>query len=233
MIVQFRNEKISNHGSIPISIDCNVVAFIVFEEGFHQPIKRTKQSVFLDVTVFRHTLVISFTPNAAVLFVDVAIQPEVRFIAKQNSLMKIGNNGNLVLGPFDESTPCLMIVLMNCQTKLRINPLTAVKSVAILENHRDKEEGMMDCISQTGVEFRRNAVQVFVSEGQEGRIPTENSLAVLNHKILEANSQVQNVKLGGHPTCLSINRLWHELCDMLRRLVGTTAPGHHDCSIQE
>ncbi|GFW64868.1 hypothetical protein TNCV_3067251 [Trichonephila clavipes] len=45
---------------------------------------------------------ISFTPNAAVLFVDVAIQPEVRFITKQNSLMKIGNNGNLVLGPFDE-----------------------------------------------------------------------------------------------------------------------------------
>ncbi|GFU23930.1 uncharacterized protein TNCV_3331821 [Trichonephila clavipes] len=63
--------------------------------------------------------------------------------------------------------------------------------------------------------------------------PTENSLAVLNHKILEANSQVQNVKLGGHQTSLSINRLWHELCDMLRRLVGTTAPGHHDCSIQE
>ncbi|GFT36296.1 hypothetical protein TNCV_3464611 [Trichonephila clavipes] len=50
--------------------------------------------------------------------------------------------------------------------------------------------------------------------------PTENNLAVLNHKILEANSQVQNVKLGGHQTGLSINRLWHELCDMLRRLVG-------------
>ncbi|GFV68480.1 uncharacterized protein TNCV_3129361 [Trichonephila clavipes] len=61
--------------------------------------------------------------------------------------------------------------------------------------------------------------------------PTKNSLAVLNHKILEANSQVQNGKLGGHQTCLSMNRLWHELCDMLRRLVGTTAPGHHDCSI--
>ncbi|GFT39075.1 uncharacterized protein TNCV_3691531 [Trichonephila clavipes] len=58
--------------------------------------------------------------------------------------------------------------------------------------------------------------------------PRENSLAVLNHKILEANSQVQNVKLGGHQTCLSINRLWHELCDMLRRLVRTTAPGHHE-----
>ncbi|GFT48811.1 uncharacterized protein TNCV_3003931 [Trichonephila clavipes] len=63
--------------------------------------------------------------------------------------------------------------------------------------------------------------------------PTENSLVVLNHKILEANSHFQNVKLGGHRTCLSINRLWHELCDMLRRLVGATAPGHHDCSIQE
>ncbi|GFX44083.1 uncharacterized protein TNCV_4118791 [Trichonephila clavipes] len=57
--------------------------------------------------------------------------------------------------------------------------------------------------------------------------------AALNHKILEANSQVQNGKLGGHQTCLSINRLWHELCDMLRRLIRTTAPGHHDCSIQE
>ncbi|GFV82522.1 actin-binding LIM protein 1 [Trichonephila clavipes] len=67
---------------------------------------------------------------------------------------------------------------------------------------------------------------------QEGVIEPS-SLAVLNHKILEANSQVQNVKLGGHQTCRSINRLWHELCDMLRRLVGTTAPGHHDCSIQE
>ncbi|GFT97955.1 alpha-2 adrenergic receptor [Trichonephila clavipes] len=49
--------------------------------------------------------------------------------------MKIGNNGNLVLRPFDESTPCLMIVLMNCQTKLRINHLTVVKSVAILESN--------------------------------------------------------------------------------------------------
>ncbi|GFX34524.1 hypothetical protein TNCV_3657621 [Trichonephila clavipes] len=26
--------------------------------------------------------------------------------------MKIGNNGNLVLGPFDESTPCLIIFKM-------------------------------------------------------------------------------------------------------------------------
>ncbi|GFV10058.1 adhesion G protein-coupled receptor B2 [Trichonephila clavipes] len=112
----------------------NVVAFIVFEEGFHQPIKAHQTVSFSGCNgVSTYTLWISFTPNAAVLFVDVAIQPEVRFIAKQNSLMKIGNNGNLVLGPFDESTPCLMIVLMNCQTKLRINHLTAVKSVAILK----------------------------------------------------------------------------------------------------
>ncbi|GFV28512.1 alpha-2 adrenergic receptor [Trichonephila clavipes] len=134
MIVQFRNEKVSNHGSIPITIDCNVVAFIVFEEVRTNDSTSAPNSQFfwmlqcLDIHLW-----ISFTPNAAVLFVDVAIQPEVRFIAKQNSLMKIGNNGNLVLGPFDESTPCLMIVLMNCQTKLRINHLTVVKSVAILE----------------------------------------------------------------------------------------------------
>ncbi|GFX91135.1 DDE_3 domain-containing protein [Trichonephila clavipes] len=63
--------------------------------------------------------------------------------------------------------------------------------------------------------------------------PTENSLAVLNHKILEANSQVQNVKLGGHQTCLSINRLWHELCDMLRRLVSNhgSIPITIDCNV--
>ncbi|GFW36289.1 hypothetical protein TNCV_4931511 [Trichonephila clavipes] len=30
--IRNRNEKISNHGSIPIPIDCNVVAIIVFEE---------------------------------------------------------------------------------------------------------------------------------------------------------------------------------------------------------
>ncbi|GFU80126.1 hypothetical protein TNCV_580061 [Trichonephila clavipes] len=121
------NEKVSNHGSIPITIECNVVAFLVFEEGFHQPIKLIKQSVLLDVTVFGHTLVDYLHSKCVSFFVDVAIQPEVRFIAKQNSLMKIGNNGNLVLGPFDESTPCLMIVLMNCQINLRINHLTGVK----------------------------------------------------------------------------------------------------------
>ncbi|GFV42971.1 hypothetical protein TNCV_2661661 [Trichonephila clavipes] len=65
MIVQFRNEKVSNHGSIPITIDCNVVAFIVFEEGFHQPIRRTKQSVFLDVAAEAYGLR-SQTPGQSV-----------------------------------------------------------------------------------------------------------------------------------------------------------------------
>ncbi|GFW87711.1 uncharacterized protein TNCV_4486761 [Trichonephila clavipes] len=101
---------------------------------------------------------ISFTPNVAVLFVDVAIQPEVRFIAQQNSLMKIGNNGNLVLGLFDESTPRLMIVLMNCQTKLRINHLTAVKSVAILES----EDVKVGITFQDGDRF--NSCQVIYSQ---------------------------------------------------------------------
>ncbi|GFU59883.1 hypothetical protein TNCV_4726491 [Trichonephila clavipes] len=50
MIVQFRNEKVSNHGSIPITIDCNDMAFVDFEEGFHQPIKRTKQKLAMDKT---------------------------------------------------------------------------------------------------------------------------------------------------------------------------------------
>ncbi|GFX09870.1 uncharacterized protein TNCV_3565481 [Trichonephila clavipes] len=55
----------------------------------------------------------------------------------------------------------------------------------------------------------------------------------LTNTYSECTWRVENVKLGGHQTCLSINRLRHELCDMLHRLVGTTAPGHHDCSIQE
>ncbi|GFT86995.1 hypothetical protein TNCV_1257851 [Trichonephila clavipes] len=48
IIVQFRNEKVSNHGSIPITIDCNVVVFIVLGRRIPPAIKRTKQSVFLD-----------------------------------------------------------------------------------------------------------------------------------------------------------------------------------------
>ncbi|GFU66306.1 hypothetical protein TNCV_3642291 [Trichonephila clavipes] len=54
MIVQLRNEKVSNHDSILITLDCNVVAFIVFEEGFHQPIKRTKKSALHRLTNFAY-----------------------------------------------------------------------------------------------------------------------------------------------------------------------------------
>ncbi|GFS54147.1 hypothetical protein TNCV_2526911 [Trichonephila clavipes] len=36
--------------------------------------------------VSKYACRLAYYPNAAVLFVDVAIQPEVRFIAKQNSL---------------------------------------------------------------------------------------------------------------------------------------------------
>ncbi|GFT55923.1 hypothetical protein TNCV_2157981 [Trichonephila clavipes] len=56
MIVQFRNKKVSNHGSIPITIDCNVVVFIVFEEGFHQLIKRTKQRAVSELQEVEETI---------------------------------------------------------------------------------------------------------------------------------------------------------------------------------
>ncbi|GFV18391.1 hypothetical protein TNCV_2332071 [Trichonephila clavipes] len=64
--------------------------------------------------------------------------------------------------------------------------------------------------------------------------PTENSLAVLNHKILEANSPDPKREIRRSPN-VSFNKsiVARELCDMLRRLVGTTAPGHHDCLTQE
>ncbi|GFW54193.1 putative glycerol-3-phosphate dehydrogenase, mitochondrial [Trichonephila clavipes] len=65
--------------------------------------------------------------------------------------MKIGNNGNLVLGPFDESTPCLIIVLMNCQTKLRINRLTAVKSV---QGEKVDDETLHDMLNE--VDLNKN-----------------------------------------------------------------------------
>ncbi|GFS62040.1 uncharacterized protein TNCV_2593021 [Trichonephila clavipes] len=93
--------------------------------------------------------------------------------------------------------------------------------------------GRISAITRRLVSSKWSSVMAYAHRPKTLHSPTENSLAVLNHKILEANSQVQNVKLGGHQTCLSINQLWHELCDILRRLVGTTAPGHHDCSIHE
>ncbi|GFX94712.1 hypothetical protein TNCV_4799891 [Trichonephila clavipes] len=55
------------------------------------PYSAPNSQFFWMLRCFDLHLWISFTPNAAVLFVDVAIQPEVRFIAKQNSLMKIGH----------------------------------------------------------------------------------------------------------------------------------------------
>ncbi|GFW93146.1 uncharacterized protein TNCV_3888871 [Trichonephila clavipes] len=93
--------------------------------------------------------------------------------------------------------------------------------------------GRISAITRRMLSSKWSSVLAYPHRPMTLHSPTENSLRVLNLKILEANSQVQNVKLGGHQTCLSINRLWYKLCDMLRRLVGTTAPGHHDCSIQE
>ncbi|GFS58332.1 uncharacterized protein TNCV_2475011 [Trichonephila clavipes] len=107
---------------------------------------------------------------------------------------------------------------------------TDEKDMIVYDVEEDESASNSDYVQKDGKTYFRGSLLLSPTRS---RNLTENSLAVLNHKILEANSQVQNVKLGGHQTCLSINRLWHELCDMLRRLVGTTAPGHHDCSIQE
>ncbi|GFX21891.1 hypothetical protein TNCV_2311691 [Trichonephila clavipes] len=59
--------------------------------------------------------------------------------------------------------------------------------------------------------------------------PTENSLAVLNHKILDANSQVQNVKLGGHQTCCDVllSKRVSLFQDNTRLSFGTRAAGVH------
>ncbi|GFU90802.1 hypothetical protein TNCV_1044521 [Trichonephila clavipes] len=57
--------------------------------------------------VSTYTCALASLQMRAVLFVDVAIQPEVRFIAKQNSAYENREqHWQLVLGPFDESTPC-------------------------------------------------------------------------------------------------------------------------------
>ncbi|GFY27945.1 putative transposase [Trichonephila clavipes] len=115
-------------------------------------------------------------------------------------------------------------ILENIQTAVT----DQLKAIPISEFHQCYEvrkKRLQRCVASEGSYFEGDNV--------ESPMTLHSPIAVLNHKILEANSQVQNVKLGGHQTCLSINRLWHELCDMLRRLVGTTAPGHHDCSIQE
>ncbi|GFX04917.1 alpha-2 adrenergic receptor [Trichonephila clavipes] len=164
--------------------------------------------------------------------------------------MKIENNGNLVLGPFDESTPCLMIVLMNCQTKLRINHLTAVKSVAILESRRAP-----NCLSLLYVNVScfpwindlrlSKTFHVNVSVGWQetkGAVTggkNEDIHDSLNGKedkspppVGKKSSGVKSQDLGGQFTGPK-REIRHELCDMLRRLVGTTAPGHHDGSIQE
>ncbi|GFW89317.1 hypothetical protein TNCV_3966071 [Trichonephila clavipes] len=110
----------NNHGSIPITV-------LIFENiPMIPPAYKAHQTVSFSGLIFLHLCI---RPNAAVLFVDVAIQPEV-FIAKQNSHMKIEQRQSrfrpirriyaLLDDRFDE--------LPN-QTE---NKMTAVKSVAIV-----------------------------------------------------------------------------------------------------
>ncbi|GFU24409.1 hypothetical protein TNCV_2263821 [Trichonephila clavipes] len=63
--------------------------------------------------------------------------------------------------------------------------------------------------------------------------PTENSLAGVKSQDLGGQFTGPKREIRRSPNVSFNKSLWHELCDMLRRLVGTTTPGHHDCSIQE
>ncbi|GFV93362.1 hypothetical protein TNCV_3685851 [Trichonephila clavipes] len=103
-----------------------------------------------------------------------------------------------------------------------------IKSTACYSYVRDKEDRILTSLRQ---------LQIVASGLNDtpglSTLVNESYLRGRCKELIDHEKQDQNVKLGGHQTCLSINRLWNELCDMLSRLVGITAPGHHDCSIQE
>ncbi|GFX60527.1 hypothetical protein TNCV_1182461 [Trichonephila clavipes] len=95
MTVQFRNEKLVIMALYrsPLTVTLWPSSFLTkYGPMIHQPIKRTSQFFWIKRCFDIH-LWISFTPNAAVLFVYVAIQPEVRFIAKQNCWKKSSKIG--------------------------------------------------------------------------------------------------------------------------------------------
>ncbi|GFU04822.1 hypothetical protein TNCV_1289741 [Trichonephila clavipes] len=76
MIAQFRNEKVSNHGSIPITTDCNVVAFIILEEIFldivsfllDSPRLIQKQSVSKENFLLRKHEIVMLSEKERVIF---------------------------------------------------------------------------------------------------------------------------------------------------------------------
>ncbi|GFY30071.1 soluble guanylate cyclase 89Db [Trichonephila clavipes] len=128
----------------------------------------------------------------------------MRFIAKQNSLMKIGNNSNLVLGPFDESTPCVMIVLMSCQTKLRINHLTAVKSIYILQKVVVELECLNSHFAKHTICDRRNSASTrnLLLKGQMRLIEEWDAIIYLCVPLLSNLQEMQEVGLYLTDLCL-------------------------------
>ncbi|GFW37491.1 hypothetical protein TNCV_860981 [Trichonephila clavipes] len=82
---------------------------------------------------------IRFTPNAAVLFVDVAIQPEVRFIAKQNSLMKSSKIGR---PDWTTSEPAVAVICQKSYLKCLCDRL--LTNVALQNNTRAIGDGPRD-----------------------------------------------------------------------------------------
>ncbi|GFU68155.1 hypothetical protein TNCV_248191 [Trichonephila clavipes] len=63
--------------------------------------------------------------------------------------------------------------------------------------------GRISAITRRMLSSKWSAFEAYPHRPMTLHSPTENSLAVLNHKILDSNSQVQNVKLCGHQTCLN------------------------------
>ncbi|GFV10802.1 hypothetical protein TNCV_1190991 [Trichonephila clavipes] len=83
MIVPFRNEKLVILALYRSPLTVTLWPSSFFEENSTTTHKVHQTVSFLDVTVFHLTLYrcgLASHSNAAVLFVDVAIQPEVRFI---------------------------------------------------------------------------------------------------------------------------------------------------------
>ncbi|GFU34539.1 alpha-2 adrenergic receptor [Trichonephila clavipes] len=150
-------------------------------------------------------------------------QPEERFIAKQKLLMKIGNNGNLVLGPFDESTPCLMIVLMNCQTKLRINHLTAVNSFAILERLNLKQYKKALTQAKSGAKMLMREGEKKWSSGLSffdsiGLIPTQPEEPI-TRDVAATEVDAQDPGPRGNPNKLDLTRFVFDLqCQAIEEL---------------
>ncbi|GFV72543.1 hypothetical protein TNCV_2764071 [Trichonephila clavipes] len=95
MIVQFRNEKVSNHGSTdhsPRLVTLWPSSFLKKDSTSPQSAPNSRFSRCNGVSTY--TCELASLKCGSFVFVDVAIPTRSALHHKQNSLMKIGNNGN-------------------------------------------------------------------------------------------------------------------------------------------